>query len=962
MNIAVVGLAIRVPGAGSPEEFWANLVAGRVSLPGVGDDGLPRAGQLDRVREFDADLFGLPPAHAAATDPQHRVLAELVWEALERAGLDTTRSSDAVGVFAGCGPDTYLHRNVLPAGDVVRALGSQQVRLGNDRDFLATALSYRLGFTGPSMTVQTACSSSLVAVHQAVRALATYECDVAIAGGVTVQLPLSGRYTPVEGGITSADGFCRPFTTGSTGTVPASGAGVVVLRRAEDVGVEPVLAHIVGTAVNNDGADRMNLVAPSPRGQAAVLREALEVAGLSGSDVGFVEAHGTGTALGDQVELSALAEVYRGSALGSVKANVGHTDTAAGVVGLVKAVLALHHGVLPPTPRQDGDGPDVEPGAGLHVPREVLPWPDTLPRRAAVSSFGLGGTNAHVVLSAVPAEPAPAALSADEPGAASEGPGSVEESGEGEAVVVLSAATEEAVREQAHRLAAFLAEDRSPLPDVASALWRGRRQLGWRWAGVARDRDALRAALARPDGVRRAVAEPPVAVVLPGQGGRVAGAGMLRHGPFRAVFAEAADAVRDAAGPVLHDFADWAPDDPRLGRTEVVQPLLFAVQWAALRVLAERGLVADVLLGHSVGELVAAAHAGVFDFADAARAVVRRGALMGAAPAGVMVAVRLGEQDARELAGELDVCVLNAPDNTVLGGRPDAVAEFEERCRSRGVQARRLPTAHAFHSADMAAAAEEFTGFLRGVRLAEPRRAVLSNVTGVALTAGQATDPAYWGGQVRATVRFADCVRALPPGLVVGVDRDGAVTKLARQALRRSGVDALVLDLFGGRGATGDEEPRGFTTAVARAWTAGVDLTPVTGPARHVPLPTYPFSTRRHWLGDDDTTAEAGPAAPPVTPDDLAARVITVWQNAFGGPPLRLEDDFFALGGTSLQAAQLVAVVNEELLLDVRLHDLYECSTLADFVDRVRDVSTRRDDAELLRLLDELEAEEEARR
>ncbi|MER5268326.1 beta-ketoacyl synthase N-terminal-like domain-containing protein [Actinosynnema sp. NPDC002837] len=970
MNVAVVGLAVRVPGAGSPEQFWDNLVAGRVSLPGTGPDGVPVAGRPPRVREFDDGLFGLSAAQAAATDPQHRVLTELAWEALERAGIDTTRSSDVVGVFAGSGPDTYLHRNVLPAADVVRVTGEQQVRLGNDRDFLATGLSYRLGFTGPSMTVQTACSTSLVAVHQAVRALLTYECDVALAGGVTVQLPLAGRYTPVEGGITAADGRCRPFTEGSGGTVPAGGAGVVVLRRAADVRPgEPVLAHIVGTAVNNDGADRMSLVAPSPRGQAAVLREALEVAGLTGADVGFVETHGTGTALGDRVELSALAEVYRGGrcALGAVKANVGHTDTAAGVVGLVKAVLALHHGIVPPTPRQPGDGPDVELGPDLFLPREAVAWPAGSPRRAAVSSFGLGGTNAHVVL----ADPA----AADQESATPPTDGTAEPSRESAETrtepadlspVVLSAATEEALREQGRRLAAWLDTGSTPLPEVAAALWHHRRQLTWRWAGVAGDRGSLRTRLSELDGVREAVPEPGFALLLPGQGGRVAGIGMLRHDGFRRAFHLAADAVREGGGPVLHDLADWSPDDRRFGRTAVVQPLLFALQWAALGTLADRGLRPDLLLGHSVGELVAAAHAGVFSFADAARAVVARGAVMEAAPAGAMVAVRLGEEEARALADghAVEVCVVNAPDNTVLGGRPAAVEAVVRRCRERGVQATRLSAGHAFHSVDMAEAAEEFTRFLTTIPLSAPRHVVLSNTTGDVLTADQATDPAYWGAQVRRTVRFHDCVRALldhRPDVVVALDRDGAVGRLARQAARAAGLAPLVLDLFGGRGAV--DEPRGHAEAIARTWTAGLTPTMPAPPTRPVPLPTYPFADRVHWLGDEQDAPPPRPeVVTPVPADDLEDRVIALWHSAFGGPPLRPEDNFFELGGTSLQAAHLVAAVNEDLLLDVRLHDLYECSTLGDFVARVREIVAGRDDEELLRLLDELEAEEEAQR
>ena len=452
---------------GRPGEFWSALVAGRVTLPSASasatastvrtepvaredhdrrpgvaqtdrpdsgqtdrpdsgqtdrpDSGRPTgptgqtdrlgAGQIDRFAQFDAELFRMPPAHAAATDPQHRVLTELVWEALEDAGIDTERTRDRVGIFAGCGTDTYLHDHVLTSEQTVRALGREQISLGNSRDYLATGVASRLGFTGPAVTVQSACSTSLVAVHQAVRSLLTYECDIAVAGAVSIHPEQDPVYTHAEGGITSPDGRCRAFTQGSRGTVPSSGGAVVVLRRVADMAAgERVRGRIVGSAVNNDGADRMSLAAPSPRGQAEVLREALDIAGLPASGVGFVETHGTGTALGDQIELAALAEVYGTAprlALGAVKANIGHCDTASGVIGLIKAVLAMEHRMLPPTPSQPGDGPDADLGAaGFFLPRRCEPWPADLPTRTAVSSFGLGGTNAHVVLE--PAHPAPA--------------------------------------------------------------------------------------------------------------------------------------------------------------------------------------------------------------------------------------------------------------------------------------------------------------------------------------------------------------------------------------------------------------------------------------------------------------------------------------------------------------------------------------------------------------------------
>jgi acyl transferase domain-containing protein len=978
--VAVVGLAVRVPGAADAQTFWKMLADGRVSLPAAlgKTDSRLLGGQIDRLAEFDAELFGVQPAHAAATDPQHRVLTELVWQALEDAGLDTQRSTDRVGVFVGSGPDTYLHTNVLSDEQVTRSLGHEQIQLGNSRDFLATALSYRLGFTGPSITVQTACSTSLVAVHQAVRSLLTYECDVAIAGGATIHPLAQPEYQYTEGGIVSPDGRCRTFTEGSQGTVPSSGAGVVVLRRATDADRTgaPARALIVGSAVNNDGADRMSMVAPSPHGQAEVIREALETAGLTAADIGLVEAHGTGTTLGDQVELSALSEVYGAAdgscALGAVKPNIGHCDTAAGVIGLIKTVLALEAGVIPPTPSQPGDGPDVQLGsARFFVPRQALPWAEDLPRRGAVSSFGLGGTNAHVLLAATAAAPT------DE---APELPG----------VAVLSAATPDALRDQARRLADWLdgAGARTATAEVLGTLWHGRRQLRRRWAvalpadeTLARDR--LRTALADEvavGGGRYAADEPSTAVLLPGQGVRLAGVGTgvgAADPEFAADLAELRQVVFKAGGPDLRSADGWPADDPRLLDTAVVQPMLFTLGLAALRLLERRGVRPQVLLGHSVGELTAATHAGVFSLADGAAAVVRRGRLMAEAPSGTMMAIRADETTARELCDGLaiDVSGLNGPDNTVLGGDADAIAELERRCRERSVSATRLATSHAFHSRAMGRAAESFTDFLRTVPLAKPDLRVVSNLTGEELTPDQATDPGYWGRQLRGTVRLDDALGTLlrhGPTAVVGLHRGRTMTNLARQSARRLAVSPLITDLLG---AQGQDEAAACEETLAQLWTVGCPVRlAVARPRRRTGLPGYPFAATRHWVdalaresvsvrpatSPDTPENPENPQLPPAEggPDDAIPAVVTgVWQRTFGGAPLQPDDNFFALGGTSLQAAHLITVVNDELLLDARLQDLYEHSSLRGFITRIAQIAAERDDEELLRLLDELEAE-----
>ncbi|MEU7576196.1 beta-ketoacyl synthase N-terminal-like domain-containing protein [Streptomyces sp. NPDC041068] len=1009
--VAVVGLALRAPGATGPDAFWDNLVHGRVALPGRLADGTLGVGGIERTAEFDAELFGLTPTQAAVTDPQQRIVTELVWQALEDAGLDTGRDPGRVGVFLGGGDSGYRHRHVETDPTLSRAAGRQQIALGNDKDFLATSVAFRLGFTGPALTVQTACSTSLVAVHVAMRSLLTYECDIAVAGGVTVQLPVGEGYVYREGDVLSPDGHCRPFTEGSKGTVPASGAGVVVLRRAEDASPR-TRAVLLGSALNNDGADRMSMVAPSPRGQAVALGEALDVAGLKPHEIGYVETHGTGTELGDQVELSALAEVYgQGElpcALGAVKANIGHTDTAAGVLGLIKTVLSVESGTIAPTPAQDGDGPDVPLGAArFRLPRQAEAWPADRPRYAAVSSFGLGGTNAHVVL----AEPSVIRHADDAREGAAHGEGDTREGaahgkgethGEGEGLsapglAVLSAATPEALGRTAASLAAAVREGGAPVSEVLGTLWHGRRQLPYRWAHVigAGDEHAVRNeladALAKATADRGATSRPAVAALLPGQGIPLTAVGRqlrVSDPQFARDWDQLNALVREKGGPDLEGCWDWPEDDPRWLRTDIVQPLLFAVELALLRLLERQGAAPDVLLGHSVGELVAATWAGVFTEADGAAAVIERGRLMGQAAPGAMTSVRTDERTARELADGLpvDVCAVNAADNVVLGGDVEQVAEVERRCAERGVGHRRLPTAHAFHSRSMARAAEGFTAFLRDVPLHAPRSTVLSNLSGEALRPQEATDPAYWGRQLGSAVRFAEALETLladRPDVVVEAGPGHGFASQLRRGLRESERRPLIAALLS---APRRDEAYAHLAALGVAWTAGCPVAdPVEPPVTAARIPGYVFSDTHHWAGGTpkgDTpasphTAPADTAQPsPTAVDDAdtpladtpleeggeagdqsAADLAALWQESFGGPAITADDNFFELGGTSLQAAQLITVIGDQFLIDVRLADLYEHSTFGDFTARIRELLDQRDDGELLALLAELETE-----
>ncbi|HKV13369.1 MAG TPA: beta-ketoacyl synthase N-terminal-like domain-containing protein, partial [Thermoanaerobaculia bacterium] len=642
--LAIVGLAGRFPGASDVEELWANLSAGVSSIARFGDEELaaagvppelrrdpryvPAAGALNGVELFDAGFFGYSPREAELLDPQQRLFLECAWEALEDAGYDSKRTTGPVGVFGSLGFNRYLHQ-ILTAVDPAE-VGGLQLALGNDKDFLATRVSYKLDLTGPSLTVQTACSSSLVAVHVASQSLLQGECDMALAGGVSIVLPQRAGYLYEEGGIASPDGRCRAFDAEARGTVFGSGGGLVVLKRLEDALADgdTIRAVLLGSAVNNDGGSgKAGYTAPSVAGQAAAISAALAAAGVDPATVSYVEAHGTGTPLGDPIEVQALAQAFRqggpreGScALGSVKSNLGHLDTAAGVTGLIKTVLALEHRVLPPSLGFTQPNPQIDFAAGpFHVQAEVASWErGSSSRRAGVSSFGIGGTNAHAVLEEPPVR-------------------TPSESARPWHLLVLSARTPEALERKRIELAGHF--ERHPeihLADAAYTLQVGRRPFAQRAIAVVRDVDDA-AAVLRGEAPERLFARtasetaPPVVFLFPGQGSQRPGmgAGLYAAEPgFRREIDLACEILLPILGFDLRDLLLAPADDEeaarRLEATEVTQPALFVIEHALARLWMEQGVRPEALIGHSIGEYVAACLAGVFSLEDALALVAAR--------------------------------------------------------------------------------------------------------------------------------------------------------------------------------------------------------------------------------------------------------------------------------------------------------------------------------------------------
>nr|BFD80632.1 hypothetical protein StreXyl84_00330 [Streptomyces sp. Xyl84] len=871
LRIAIVGMAGRLPGAADLDAFWSALVSGeegltRWSARSLEDAGVPRevrddpayvpvVGALDRPARFDADFFGYTPAEAELTDPQQRLLLETAWHALEDAGHTAESVRGRVGVFAGGSTTGYRSQRIDADPERRRGTMPVQAAVSTDPDMLALRVAYKLGLRGPGITVQTACSSSLVAVHLAAQSLLLGECDVALAGGAAVRLLEPVGYHYDEGGILSPDGRCRPFDADAAGTVVGDGVAMVALKRFDDAvrDGDHVYAVIRGSAVNNDGADKAGFTAPSPQGQAAVVAEALAVAGVDPSTVQYVEAHGTATPLGDPIEVRALTEVFHPAAapgsclLGSVKGNVGHLDTAAGVVGLIKTALAIEHRYVPPTLHHRTANPATGlDGSPFRVNATGEPWPAAPhPPRAGVSSFGIGGTNVHVVLEAPPEQAEHSAPEPDE-----------------RHVLPLSARSATALDRVCARLADRLAGDPGlRLADVAHTLQSGRAAFAHRRAVVGQDTaEAVRALRTSRPATR---AETAAAVfLLPGQGSQYPGAGaqLYRSEPaFRAAFDACAAGFADRLGIDLHGVAFAAGDEDdgaaaeRLRQTVHTQPVMFSLDYALARALTAAGIRPAALLGHSLGELVAACLAGVFTLDDAITVVAARARLIHAAPPGRMLTVDAPAGTVAPLLGDDGVVAAdNSPLSCVVAGAPEEIERAERLLTAEGLRPRLLATSHAFHTALVEPALPEFGEVLRSVRLAAPRIPFVSNVSGTWITDEQATDPEYWVRHARRPVRFSEGLSTvLDRGVLVEAGPGAALTSLAA-AHRVAGRPVEAVALMRRRGGVPADETRTFREGVAELWTRGV---PVDWEAWHgasagrrVSLPGYPFEGEDHLL------------------------------------------------------------------------------------------------------------------
>ncbi|BAZ20907.1 beta-ketoacyl synthase [Kalymmatonema gypsitolerans NIES-4073] len=906
-GIAIIGMAGRFPGANSIEEFWHNLRDGVESISNFTDEELISSGidpavlsdpnyvkvggVVKDVDLFDASFFGFNHREAETTDPQHRLFLECAWEALENAGYDSTRCESRIGVYAGAGLNNYLSFDLTR--DRIGSASCYQTLIGNDKDFLTTRVSYKLNLKGPSFTVQTACSTSLVAISLACQSLLNYQCDMALAGGVSIRVPQKAGYLYQQEGVLSPDGHCHAFDAKAQGTVLGNGVGVVTLKRLADAIADGdnIYAVIKGSAINNDGSNKVGYTAPSLNGQAQVIAEALALAGVEPETISYIEAHGTGTALGDPIEISALTNVFREStdkkgfcAIGSVKTNIGHLDAAAGVTSLIKTVLALKHQHIPPSLNFEEPNPEIDfANSPFYVNTKLTEWKSTRTRRrAGVSSLGIGGTNAHVILEEAP----------NLPESSSSRPWQL---------LVLSAKTDSALKSATANLVDHLKQHPDlNLADVAYTLQCGRQVFEHRRSVVCRDIASAIAAFEDPKQVPTSLQkteERPVAFMFPGLGTQYVNMAWELY-QVEPTFREQVDYCCEFLKPRLgHDLRDvlypnrsfQQPQESQqpaqknssgvdlrkiLGRAEtqtdaqilsatsllnqtyLAQPAVFVIEYALAQLLISWGIRPQAMIGYSIGEYVAATLAGVLSLEEGLTLIAARAQMIQKLPGGAMLAVPLPKTEISPILNDkLSLSAVNGSSMCVVAGETDAVEALEQQLTEKGLACRRLETFHAFHSTMMEAVSSDLRELVKTFKLQTPKIPYVSNVTGTWITAAEATNPDYWVKHLCEPVLFAPGVQELwkqqhPILLEVGPGQ--TLSSFALQCIENNlTVSQIVLSSLR---YSYDKQPdlAFLLKTLGRLWVTGVQIDWsgfYAHERRHrIPLPTYPFERKRYWI------------------------------------------------------------------------------------------------------------------
>ncbi|BAZ54105.1 beta-ketoacyl synthase [Nostoc sp. NIES-4103] len=937
-GIAIIGISGRFPGANNIAEFWHNLQTGIESISQLTNEDLLAAGIAPSCLEdinyvkasgilkdidlFDAAFFDVNPKEAETTDPQHRLFLECAWEALESAGYDSNRCESRIGVYAGASLNNYLSFDLN--SDRFGSAESYQKLIGNDKDFLSTRVSYKLNLTGPSLTVQTACSTSLVAITLACQSLINYQCDMALAGGVSIRVPHTTGYLYQPGGTLSPDGHCRAFDAQAQGTTVGNGVGVVLLKRLEDAIADGdhIYAVIKGWAINNDGSQKVGYTAPSVDGQAEAIAEAIMLAGVEPETISYIEAHGTGTTLGDPIEIAALTKVFRANtdkkgfcAIGSVKTNIGHLDAAAGVTGLIKTALALKHQQIPPSLNFSQPNPQIDfANSPFYVNTKLTEWKQELSlRRAGVSSLGMGGTNAHVVL-----EEAPIQVKSQKSKVKSQ------------YLLCLSAKTESALETATDNLAQHLVQHPDlNLADVAYTLQVGRKEFNHRRILVCEDiQDAVNALETRAtQRVFTHYQEPcdrPITFMFPGQGSQYVNMGKELY-QTESVFRESVDRCCSILQPLLsldlraviypQEF-DTETAQEKLTQTSLAQPALFVIEYALAQLWMSWGISPSAMIGHSIGEYVAAYIAGVMSLEDALTLVAMRGRLMQQLPSGSMLSIPLSETEVKPLLNEnLSLAASNAPSSCVVSGTHAAIDALSQQLLAQDIECRRLHTSHAFHSQMMEPILQAFIAEAKKVTLNPPQIPFISNLTGTWISAQEATDPHYWASHLRQTVRFADGISVLlqePNRILLEV---GAGRTLCTFVKQQAGITQQPV-LSSLRHPKEEQTDVAFLlNTLGRLWFFGVAIgwsSLYTSERRYrIPLPTYPFERQRYWIEPEKKSSET-PAVNQKKPSIADWFYLPVWKQAIAPQPVKSEKQVLVFADTCQVSSQIVKRLESE--------------------------------------------------
>ncbi len=975
-SVAVIGIACRFPGARNKEEFLQNLRDGKPGTVFFSPDELKAAGisegeisdpsfvnvggVVEGAELFDAEFFGVSPREAELMDPQQRVFLQSAWECVEDAGYAGEISGKRVGVFAGASMSTYLIFNLMPKfmTEEVDGVTSFQAMILNDKDYIPSRVSYKLNLKGPSMAVQTACSTSLVAAHLACQSIANGECDMALAGGVSLMFPQERGHLYQEGSILSKDGYCRAFDKNATGTLMGNGVGVVLLKPLEKAleDGDHIYSVIEGSALNNDGSDKVGYTAPSISGQAEVIEKAQKAAGVTADQITYIEAHGTGTVMGDPIEMAALTQAFRSTtdkkqycAIGSLKTMVGHMDCAAGIGGLIKASLAVKNRFIPASLHFESPNPEIDfETSPFAVNTQSREWTGLGPLRAGVSSFGVGGTNAHLILS----EP-PASLEKKEI--------------ERPCLFLTSAKTATAAERSTSQILSYL-EKTSPkdFPAVAHTLNFGRQKFSHRQFFIGGECSTLQS-----EKITKAISSElnsQVVFQFPGQGSQYVGMGQELY-QTETVFKEALDqcaAILDPQlGTSLIDLLYPAPEklseaSARLMQTEFTQPVLLSVEYALSQLWKSWGVEPAAFIGHSIGEYLAAHLSGVWTLEETLKLAVHRGRLIQSLPQnGAMLSISLPESEVKALIPEsLDIAAVNSSDACVVSGMRETILALQKTLSAGNISCQLLHTSHAFHSRLLEPVRESFRKVLREVRFQNPSLPFISNVTGDWITEEDATRVEYWVEHLFKAVRFSDGLETLHQSgciLLLEVGPGRTLSTLSQRGAHRGKFKAFTSLRHPQENIS---DYRLILESAGNLWLNGVTLSckAVSGQtnSNRVPLPTYPFEPKRYWVdapsarnvfvkapqkktvslehpAETSQPISGGASEEEESASGIAKQVARLWEQALGISPVPYRQEFFSLGGDSLVASRIVARLQQSFPVGIQVRHLLESQTVEKF-------------------------------